>query len=409
MARPLILMMLPALLIAAACGSGDGNDPAPPATVPATVAGAGTPGATATGSAAGAPAAGAYRAERAFSQLSYERMVGLQWVPGAPDEAVVLTQHEGIVYRVNLADDEAEPRPYLDVSDKLIDGPRNEQGLLGFAFAPDFATSGEVYVQYSAGNPRRNVLERYRETDGRIDLASAELILEVGQPYSNHNGGATVFGPDGMLYLALGDGGLGGDPQGNGQNPEMLLGSILRIDVSGDGPGYVSPPDNPFASGGGAPEVWAYGFRNPWRITFDRATGDLWAGDVGQSRFEEVDRIVRGGNYGWNITEGPECFAPEENCDRTGLTAPRAWYGRDDGISVTGGYVYRGAAMPELAGWYIYGDFGSGKVWAVDATKDEGDPVLLAETDVPTASFAEDPAGEIYIIGFDEAIYRLTR
>lgn len=402
----IVAALLP--LLAVACSGDGGGDASPTAPAPAATSptGSASPAATAV---PGAPEAGGYRAERAFSEIGFKRMVGMFWVPGAPDEAVVLTQYEGIVYRVNLVDGEADPDEYLDVSGKLIDGPGNEEGLLGFAFAPDFATSGEVYVHYTAGNPRRNVLERYRDVDGAIDPASAQVILEVPQPYSNHNGGAIVFGPDGMLYVALGDGGRGGDPQGNGQNTSTLLGSILRIDVSGDGAGYVAPPDNPFASGGGAPEVWAYGLRNPWRMTFDRETGDLWAGDVGQNRYEEVDRVVRGGNYGWNITEGPECFQPVQDCDRTGLIAPRAWYGRADGISVTGGYVYRGAAMPELRGWYIYGDFGSGKLWAVDASADEGAAVLLADTAVPIASFAEDPAGELYLVGFDEAIHRLTR
>lgn len=394
--------------LAAACATNDGDGDRTPAPT-AAVATQPTGGATATSAPAGAvPSAGAYRAERVFPEIAYNRMVGMHWVPGDANAAVVLTQHDGIVYRVNLVDGDTEPEEYLSVADKLIDGPRNEEGLLGFAFAPDYETSGEVYVHYSTGDPRRNVLERYREVDGAIDPASAQIILEVEQPYANHNGGAIEFGPDGMLYVALGDGGLGGDPQGNGQNRDTLLGSILRIDVSGGEAGYASPPDNPFASGGGAPEIWAYGLRNPWRMTFDRETGDLWTGDVGQNAYEEVNRIERGGNYGWNITEGPDCFR-RDDCDRTGLIAPRAWYGRDDGVAVTGGYVYRGTAMPELRGWYVYGDFATGNVWAVDAAADAGDAVLIAETGVPIASFAQDPDGELYLVGFDRAIHRLVR
>jgi glucose/arabinose dehydrogenase len=281
-----------------------------------------------------------------------------------------------------------------------------EEGLLGFAFAPDYEQSGEFYVYYTAGDPRRSVIERYRAVDGVADPSSTSVVLEVEQPYPNHNGGAIAFGPDGMLYIALGDGGAGGDPHGHGQDTETLLGSILRIDVS-QSAAYTSPPDNPFAQGGGAPEVWAYGLRNPWRITFDRESGELWAGDVGQGEYEEVDRIVRGGNYGWNIVEGPDCFS-EDGCIRTGLIEPRVWYDHSDGKTVTGGYVYRGAAMPELRGWYVYGDFGSGKVWAVDASTDTGAPVELMDTDVPIASFAEDPAGELYIVGFDNTIYRIV-
>ena len=350
----------------------------------------------------------AYAVQQVFPQLDFERMVGLYWIPGERDVVVVLTQHEGIIYRADLADDAAEPTVFLDLSRNLIDGPRNEEGLLGFAAAPDYEQSREFYVYYTAGNPRRSVIERYRASGASADPASAQLIMEVPQPYSNHNGGALAFGPDGMLYIALGDGGSGGDPQNHAQDTDTLLGSILRIDVS-SGEGYAVPPDNPFANGGGAPEIWAYGLRNPWRITFDRATGDLWTGDVGQNAYEEIDRIERGGNYGWNITEGPACFSPPEDCDRTGLIEPRAWYGHDDGSSVTGGYVYRGAALPELHGWYVYGDFGSGKVWAVDSSSDDSAPVLLMESDRSIASFAEDPAGELYIVSFEGAIYRITR
>jgi glucose/arabinose dehydrogenase len=334
-------------------------------------------------------------------------MVGLYWIPGEPAAAVVLTQQAGIVYRADLSDPGADPTVFLDLSEELIDNPGNEEGLLGLAFSPDYETTGRFYVYYSVGDPRRTVVERYVATGEAADEGSAERLLEVDDPYANHNGGAIVFGPDGMLYVGIGDGGSGGDPQGNGQNANVLLGKVLRLDVSGEG-AYASPPDNPFASGGGAPEVWAYGLRNPWRITFDRETGDLWAGDVGQGSFEEVNRIERGGNYGWSIMEGPECFR-EDDCDQTGLTLPRAWYGRDDGVSVTGGYVYRGAALPELDGWYVYGDFGSGNVWALDTANDDTTPIRLMESGENIASFAEDPDGELYLVTFGGGIRRVVR
>ena len=235
-----------------------------------------------------------------------------------------------------------------------------------------------------------------------MDMASERVILEVPQPFANHNGGQLAFGPDGFLYWGLGDGGSAGDPQDNGQKLSTLLASILRLDVSGDT--YAVPPTNPFVSVAGArPEKYAYGLRNPWRFSFDSATGDLWAGDVGQDKWEEIDRITAGGNYGWSIMEGFECYRTP-NCDQTGLTLPRAAYGHDLGCSVTGGYVYRGAAMPELQGWYVYGDYCSGRIWALDtaggqragASRGAGHPIT---------SFGVLPNGEIVVVSFDKAIY----
>jgi glucose/arabinose dehydrogenase len=231
------------------------------------------------------------------------------------------------------------------------------------------------------------------------------MILAVDDPYANHNGGGLAFGPDGMLYVALGDGGSAGDPLGNGQNVNALLGKILRLDVSGAT--YTVPPGNPLI-GSGRGEIWAYGLRNPWRITFDNATGDLWAGDVGQGAWEEVNEIVRGGNYGWNITEGPDCFRADE-CDRAGILAPRASYGHDDGCSITGGYVYRGTAMPELAGWYLYSDYCSGRVWALDTSSDTSEPVELIDGGAPVSSFGQDAQGELYLVTFDREIQRIER
>ena len=332
-------------------------------------------------------------------------MLGFHMLPGSATEAVVVTQG-GQMWRVQI-EGEATPELFGDVSDRLIRRPGSEEGLLGLAFSPEFERDGSVYLYYTAGDPRRSVLSRFKVAGGTLDPASEEVILEVEQPFAKHNGGQIAFGPDGYLYAALGDGGSGGDPLGNGQNLETLLGSIIRIDVSGES-GYTIPPDNPFAGRPGArPEIYAYGLRNPWRFSFDRATGELWAGDVGQARWEEVERIIPGGNYGWKIMEGLECFrAPD--CERSGLELPRAVYGHSEGCSVTGGYVYRGPSMPELNGWYVYGDFCGGRVWAVD-TADDSPPVLLADTALRISSFGELADGELLAVTFNESLFRLER
>jgi len=353
---------------------------------------------------AACPRPNGYRAAPVFPNVSYDGMLGLHPIPGEPDYAAVVTQG-GVVYRVNLANPNEAAAVFLDLRGSMIDDPATEEGLLGLAFAPDYATSRRFYVYYTAGSPRRSVVARY--TAGAVaDPASERRILEIPQPYDNHNGGAMVFGPDGMLYIASGDGGSGGDPQGNGQNTNTLLGKILRIDVRGDG--YTIPADNPFAQGGGRGEVWAYGLRNPWRITFDTLTGELWTADVGQNAWEEVDRIVRGGNYGWNILEGFECYRAA-SCSAGGTLLPRAVYSHEFGCSVTGGYVYRGNAMPELQGWYVYGDFCSGNVWAVNAATNEGAAIPLADTGLAISSFAVLGDGELYLLTFNNAMYRLER
>ncbi len=314
----------------------------------------------------------------------------------------MLTQR-GLIHRVTL-DGRDQPVLFGDISGRVANARGAEEGLLGLAFSPRFDEDGSVYLYYTRGSPRPSVLSRFRAENGLLDEASEQALLEIPQPFSNHNGGQLTFGPDGYLYLGLGDGGSGGDPQGNGQDLGDLLGSILRLDVSGET--VQSPPDNPFVDRPGVrPEVYAYGLRNPWRFSFDRSNGEIWAGDVGQSRWEEVDRIIAGGNYGWNIMEGFDCFRAA-TCDRSGLQLPRAAYGREGGCSITGGYVYRGESMPELQGWYIYGDFCSGMIWAVN-TEDDSEPVLLAGTGLSISSFGELPDGELLVITFDNAIYRL--
>jgi len=395
-----------AALLAAACsGSGGKTGTAPTSTTTT----APTPETTATsGAATTAPLPNGYHRTPVFPQIDFDRMVGMYWIPGATDSVAVVTQG-GIIYRASLADPSQPPSVYLDVRDRLIRNPGEEEGLLGLAFAPDFARSGRLYIYYSAGDPRRTVLARYHGDANAAQASSAQVLLEFAQPFANHNGGQLAFGPDGMLYIGLGDGGSGGDPMGNGQNTSVLLGKILRLDVSGDG--YTAPADNPFATGGGRAEIWAYGFRNPWRFSFDRETGALWAGDVGQSMREEVDRVERGGDYGWNITEGDLCYKPMQGCDRSGLIPPRAVYPTHDagGCAIVGGFVYRGQAMPELRGWYVYADYCNGRVWAVDTTSDPAPPVQLIDSGAPTSSFAQGPDGELYLVTFGNKIEKLER
>jgi hypothetical protein len=306
------------------------------------------------------------------------------------------------------------PTPFLDISSRVrTDG---EQGLLGLAFAPDYATSGRFFVSYSnlSGD---NVVASYT-VSANPDVAnpgSAQLRLTVPQPQDNHNGGHIAFGPDGYLYVARGDGGGSGDPDGYGQRRDELLGSILRIDVS-DATGYTVPPTNPFV---GQPairaEIWSYGLRNPWRFSFDRSTGDLYIGDVGQNAWEEVNVVSassgggRGVNFGWNITEGTHCFEPATGCDTSGLTLPVVEYDHSEGCSVTGGYVYRGAAIPTLQGTYLYSDYCGAWIrsfrFSGGAATDQQDTGMDVGTVVQ--SFGEDAAGELYVLT-SGSIYRIV-
>lgn len=412
--RLALLGLTLAALYAVACG-GDGGGPPLPAAPGGSTGSAGdkppsatTPVPTVAATPAPPPPAPlGYRLVPAIPAATFPFMLAFAVVPGRPDEAVIATQ-TGQLWRVPLSG-AGEAALFGDVSDRLIPNPGSEEGLLGLAFSPSFERDRLVYLYYTAGPPRRSVLSQFLVASDAIDPGSEQVILEVAQPFANHNGGQIAFGPDGALYIALGDGGSAGDPLGNGQNLGELLGSILRIDVS-ESSGYRVPPDNPFVGVAGVrPEIYAYGLRNPWRFSFDRATGALWAGDVGQNRWEEIDRIVAGGNYGWNLMEGPECFRAAE-CDRTGLELPRAWYGREAGAcAVIGGYVYRGHAMPELDGWFVYGDFCNGRIWAVDTADEASPPVLLADTGYAISSFGELPDGELIALTFDRAVYRLER
>jgi glucose/arabinose dehydrogenase len=320
---------------------------------------------------------------------------------------VYVVEQEG---RVIVLDAEGGGREtYLDIAERIDSG--GERGLLGLAFHPDFASNGRLFVDYTdlSGD---TVVSEFGGDAERADPSSERVVLTIDQPFANHNGGDIAFGPDGYLYIAMGDGGSGGDPLGNGQSLGTLLGKMLRIDVDGSEPHDV-PAENPFVGDGQAlPEIWAYGLRNPWRFSFDRATGDMFIGDVGQGSWEEIDfePAGEGGrNYGWNVMEGPECFR-EANCDQEGLILPVTAYGRDEGSTVTGGYVYRGAAQPALAGLYLFADFGSGRIWgfaAADASAGSVEATELLETDLSIASFGEDEAGELYVVDLGGAVHRV--
>ena len=337
----------------------------------------------------------------------------------APDGRVFLSDQPGLIVAISDPSTGREGKSnsvyeILDIRDRVSDRGW-EEGLLGLAIAPD--NPGYLYVYYSAANPRRSVVSRFSVAgSGSPSVADPDselVILEVEQPYPNHNGGQIAFGPDEYLYIALGDGGSAGDPQRNGQDTSTLLGAILRIDVSGataDQP-YAIPPDNPFAEGKvGRPEIWAYGLRNPWRFSFDRETGELWAGDVGQNRWEEVDVIERGGNYGWNFMEGNHCFRPPDGCRQEGMIPPVWEYPLEgDACSVIGGYVYRGRSIPWMTGAYVFGDYCGGQVFGLRyANGQVMEHKELADTGLRIASFGQDNDGELYVLAHGEGIFRLV-
>ncbi len=331
-------------------------------------------------------------------------------VAHAADERLFVVEQAGVIRVVDSAG--LASQPFLDIRDRV--GSGGERGLLGLAFPSDFASSGRFYAYYT-DRSGTSVLSRFRVSDdpSRADPASEEVLIIQAQPRANHNGGQLAFGPDGYLYWGLGDGGGGGDPTNAGQNLATLLGKLLRIDV-GPSSGYAVPPTNPFVTTEGAlDEIWAYGLRNPWRFSFDRATGDLYVADVGQNQIEEVNFQSAGSpggqNYGWNVMEGDACFAPASGCDQSGLVLPVFTYrhGPTTGRSITGGYVYRGQEIPELSGRYLYGDYVSGRVWVTDAASGwEG--TLLWDADFSISTFGEDAAGELYVVDHDGRLYRLA-
>ena len=350
--------------------------------------------------------------ERAFPHLKFTRPVEFTHAGDGTDRVFVVEQDGRIRVFPNRSDAK-EAKVFLDLRN-VVRREHNEEGLLGLAFHPKYRTNGQFFVFYSV-TPRGSVVSRFqisKDDPDRADRVSEEKLLQFTKPYGNHNGGCLRFGPDGHLYVSVGDGGLRDDPHGNAQNLEVLNGKILRIDVDHKdaGKNYAIPKDNPFADRGGKVrgEIWAYGLRNVWRFSFDRPRGTLWAADVGQDHHEEVDVIVRGGNYGWNIREGKHPLDPKVDRSAVGeFIEPVFDYPRVEGKSVTGGLVYRGRRLPELVESYLYADFISGNVWAL---RWDGKKVTanhkIARTSLLISAFGEDEAGEAYFTAFDGFVYR---
>ena len=358
------------------------------------------------------PVASSIQLDNPFPNLpNLSASLAMYMAPGDNSYWYVVQQTGQVVRFVNTAGVNSVST-FIDIADgRLSYG--GEKGLLGMAFHPDFATNGYVYLSYTSDDLLLGLVSRISRfnLDGTglsLDPASETIILTVPQPYSNHNGGQITFGPDGYLYIGLGDGGSGGDPLGHGQNTNTLLGAMLRIDV-GDGSSgtYAIPTDNPFVNGGGRAEIFAYGLRNPWRWSFDNVTGDLWLGDVGQGSYEEIDIITNGGNFGWNIMEGAHCYN-SATCDQTGLLLPVAEYDHSLGFAVTGGYVYRGSDISFLQGQYLYGDYSTGRIWSLQQMgPGQYSSTELMDTSLNIASFAEDNSGELYIVNLGGSIHKI--
>lgn len=381
------------LPVFAACGGGDGDGFTPPPPPP--------------------PPVGADIAtQRAFSQLiAFNQPLAMIHRPNN-DTRWYVVQRGGLIYTFpndpNVMP--ADVTVFANLSG-IVNSNAGEAGLLGVAFHPEFATNGEVYVSYtSPSGGLQSRVSRFLSQDGGVTLSvgSEQVLLTLQQPFNNHNGGNIAFGPDGFLYIGFGDGGDAGDPANNAQNTTNLFGTIARISVDAGAP-YAIPASNPFAANPlctqgfgavGCPEIYAWGFRNPWRWSFDSLEGDLWVGDVGQGNWEEIDRVEVGLNYGWRVREGAHCFNPASGC-ATNFEDPITEYSHALGNSVTGGYVYRGMAIAELVGTYVFGDFGSGRIFGVAATSAKG---VVAEDLLDTthniSSFAEDLDGELYLLDY---------
>ena len=343
----------------------------------------------------------------AFPNLSFSQPLDFQ-APNDASNRVFVAEKRGTIMTFNNSSTTTDANIFLDLRGSI--STVSEQGLLGFAFHPNFENNGYVFVCYTPSQTL-SVISRFTVLDvnaNSVDPSSELVLLEISQPFTNHNGGQIAFGPDDYLYIAMGDGGSGGDPQNNAQNRTNLLGNILRIDVNNiqSDLNYAIPSDNPFVDiSDFRDEIFAYGFRNPWRMSFDTATGNLWTGDVGQNEIEEIDVVELGGNYGWKLFEGTSCFSGD--CNGTGLVLPIFEYSHSNGDqSITGGYVYRGEAISSLQGKYIYGDFASGRIWSL--TEDGSDNELLFESNLNIASFGTDADQELFLCAFDGTIYKFA-
>lgn len=339
----------------------------------------------------------------AFPNLSFTQPLDLQ-SPSDGTNRIFVAEKGGLIKVFGNSDSVDNFDVFLDVSGNL--STESEQGLLGLAFHPDFSSNGFFYIHYTP-NTSTSRISRFSappQSNG-ADARSELVLMDIPQPATNHNGGQLAFGPDGFLYLAIGDGGGAGDPDNNAQNRSNLLGNILRIDVDNFDAGlnYGIPSTNPFIDESNVrPEIFAYGLRNPWRMSFDSQTGTLWTGDVGQGAREEVNSIESGGNYGWRLFEGTNCFSGD--CDDTGLIPPVFEYDHSNADrSITGGYVYRGDDLTTLSGRYIYGDFVSGRIWALalDGSSNE----FLFSSGLNIASFGTDANEQLYVCAFDGSIY----
>ncbi len=403
-----IISIFIALLYLASCDSGGGNSSGSPQPTPRPTQNPGIEN--------------QFSLTNAFPNLSFENPLDIQ-NPADGTNRIFIAEQRGVIRVLSnppntLVNDisarNASSSVFLDIENQVLEG--GEQGLLGFAFHPDFANNGHFYVHYIASNPRRNVISRFSVSPTNPDSADIQnelILLEIPQPDTNHNGGQLVFGPqDGYLYISIGD---GGDDSNESQNLTSLLGTIIRIDV--DNPqgqlNYGIPPSNPFANNpsGLREEIYAYGLRNPWRVAFDVVSGSLWSGDVGQNSREEINIINNGGNYGWPIVEGTLCFTPPAGCNPSDFELPVLEYGRNQGGSVIGGVIYYGDEFPELFGRYIYADFISGRIWALDY--DGANVVdnieLLQFNPFSIVAFGLDEQGELYIASFDGKVYQLQR
>lgn len=358
------------------------------------------------------PASAQVQIDIAFPNLTFQRVTGLENAGDGSNRLFVAEQPGRIRVFENDAD-ASSAGIFLNIQNR-VDSSGNEMGLLGLAFHPEYADNGRFFVNYTVGSPRRTRVSEFSvsASDPNLADASSEIILmEFGQPFSNHNGGDIAFGPDGYLYISSGDGGSGGDPQNNAQNLGNLLGAILRIDVDGNGTpadcgavGNYTVPANALADGPGGTcdEIYAYGIRNTWRFSFDALTGDFWGADVGQSAWEEINIHQDGGNFGWRIKEGFVCYPIGSTCNDEGLIDPVFAYPHSQGnASITGGFVYRGTNVPELVGRYVFADYVSGRIWAL--TQRTGSPSSTELFNLPTllSTFGVDEQNELYVAGFD--------